>query len=125
MVFNVPLNDALAAADPSSPEAASLWTRYLKDSAFGTMSERQRRPGPACFLSLRSRRDSQQARCSANERPLELREERDRGGEVPGAGASYPATDKRALVLQICFTRRTVISYLGYGANTVANAVKR
>ena len=31
MVCNVPLNDALAAADPSSPEAASLWTRYLTD----------------------------------------------------------------------------------------------
>ena len=34
MVFNVPLNDALAAADPSSPEAASLWARYLKDWTF-------------------------------------------------------------------------------------------
>jgi uncharacterized membrane protein len=31
MVFNVPLNGALAAADPSSPEAAPLWARYLKD----------------------------------------------------------------------------------------------
>jgi uncharacterized membrane protein len=27
MVFNVPLNDALAAADPSSAEATSLWAR--------------------------------------------------------------------------------------------------
>ena len=34
MVFNVPLNDALAAADTSSPEAASLWARYLKDWTF-------------------------------------------------------------------------------------------
>jgi uncharacterized membrane protein len=34
MVFNVPLNDALAAADPSSPKAASLWARYLKDWTF-------------------------------------------------------------------------------------------
>jgi uncharacterized membrane protein len=31
MVFNVPLNDALAAVDPSSTEATSLWKRYLKD----------------------------------------------------------------------------------------------
>jgi uncharacterized membrane protein len=30
-VFNVPLNDALAAADPSSAEGAALWTRYLSD----------------------------------------------------------------------------------------------
>jgi uncharacterized membrane protein len=30
-VFNVPLNDALAAVDPSSTEAASLWARYLND----------------------------------------------------------------------------------------------
>jgi uncharacterized membrane protein len=26
---NVPLNDALAAADPASPEGADLWSRYL------------------------------------------------------------------------------------------------
>jgi uncharacterized membrane protein len=31
MIFNVPLNNALAAADPASPEAASLWARYLTD----------------------------------------------------------------------------------------------
>jgi uncharacterized membrane protein len=31
MFFNVPLNDALAAVDPSSAEAASLWARYLND----------------------------------------------------------------------------------------------
>ena len=31
MVFNVPLNNALAAADPASQEAASLWARYLTD----------------------------------------------------------------------------------------------
>jgi uncharacterized membrane protein len=34
MVFNVPLNDALAAAHPSSPEAASLWARYPEDWTF-------------------------------------------------------------------------------------------
>jgi uncharacterized membrane protein len=34
MVFNVPLNDALAAVDPSSPAAATLWTRYLSDWTF-------------------------------------------------------------------------------------------
>ena len=31
MVFNVPLKDALAAADPSSPEAASLWAPLRSD----------------------------------------------------------------------------------------------
>ena len=31
IVFNVPLNNALAAADPASAEAASLWARYLTD----------------------------------------------------------------------------------------------
>jgi uncharacterized membrane protein len=31
MVFNVPLNDALAAVDPAGAEAAPLWARYLKD----------------------------------------------------------------------------------------------
>jgi uncharacterized membrane protein len=29
MAFNVPLNDALAAINPNSPEGAALWTRYL------------------------------------------------------------------------------------------------
>jgi uncharacterized membrane protein len=31
MVFNVPLNNALAKTDPVSPEAQALWTRYLSD----------------------------------------------------------------------------------------------
>lgn len=31
MARNVPLNEALAEADPSTPEAASLWSRYLSD----------------------------------------------------------------------------------------------
>jgi len=31
MACNVPLNDALAAVDPSTHEAATLWSRYLKD----------------------------------------------------------------------------------------------
>jgi uncharacterized membrane protein len=31
MIFNVPLNDALAAADPASHEATSLWARFLMD----------------------------------------------------------------------------------------------
>src|SRR4051794_10852639 len=31
MLFNVPLNDKLAAVDPSRTEAASLWARYLKE----------------------------------------------------------------------------------------------
>jgi uncharacterized membrane protein len=34
MVFNVPLNNALAAAAPSSAEATSLWKRYLTDWTF-------------------------------------------------------------------------------------------
>jgi uncharacterized membrane protein len=29
MVFNVPLNDALAAVDPAAPEASAVWRRYL------------------------------------------------------------------------------------------------
>ncbi|WP_298885521.1 anthrone oxygenase family protein [uncultured Bradyrhizobium sp.] len=33
-VFNVPLNDALAAQQPSAPEAAVVWTAYLKDWVF-------------------------------------------------------------------------------------------
>jgi uncharacterized membrane protein len=31
MIFNVPLNDALAAVDPASAEAASVWARYLRE----------------------------------------------------------------------------------------------
>jgi uncharacterized membrane protein len=30
IVFNVPLNNVLAAADPASAEAAPVWSRYLK-----------------------------------------------------------------------------------------------
>jgi uncharacterized membrane protein len=30
-LWNVPLNDALAATDPASTEATSLWARYLRD----------------------------------------------------------------------------------------------
>jgi len=33
-VFNVPLNNALAAVDPSSAEGTSLWTRYIQDWTF-------------------------------------------------------------------------------------------
>lgn len=31
VVFNVPLNDALAAVDPASAEGAAMWARYLKE----------------------------------------------------------------------------------------------
>ncbi|MCP3409340.1 DUF1772 domain-containing protein [Bradyrhizobium sp. CCGB01] len=31
MVFNVPLNNALAAIQPSAPEAGVVWATYLKD----------------------------------------------------------------------------------------------
>ena len=34
VVFNVPLNDALAAVQPSSPEAGAVWATYLKDWMF-------------------------------------------------------------------------------------------
>jgi uncharacterized membrane protein len=34
MIFNVPLNDTLAAADPAGTEVASLWARYLKEWTF-------------------------------------------------------------------------------------------
>lgn len=34
LVFNVPLNDALGAVDPSSAEGASLWARYVRDWTF-------------------------------------------------------------------------------------------
>jgi uncharacterized membrane protein len=34
MVFNVPLNNALAAVGPSAPEAGAVWTTYLKDWTF-------------------------------------------------------------------------------------------
>lgn len=34
IVFNVPLNNALDAVDPSSADAAAVWTRYLKDWTF-------------------------------------------------------------------------------------------
>ena len=33
-VFNIPLNDALAAVRPATPEAASLWTHYLERWTF-------------------------------------------------------------------------------------------
>lgn len=31
VVFNVPLNDALAAVDPASADGATMWARYLKE----------------------------------------------------------------------------------------------
>ncbi|MDH6233068.1 putative membrane protein [Mesorhizobium soli] len=34
VIFNVPLNDALAAVDPSAEQGASLWARYLQDWTF-------------------------------------------------------------------------------------------
>ncbi|MCD8486478.1 DUF1772 domain-containing protein [Kamptonema cortianum] len=34
MVFNVPLNDALAVANPNSPEGTNLWARYLTNWTF-------------------------------------------------------------------------------------------
>jgi uncharacterized membrane protein len=52
MVFNVPPNDALAAADPSSPEAASLWARYLKDWAFWNHVRTAASAGPAWARKL-------------------------------------------------------------------------
>jgi len=34
VIFNVPLNNALAAVNPAGPEAQALWTRYLSDWTF-------------------------------------------------------------------------------------------
>lgn len=34
MVFNVPLNDALAVANPNTTEGANLWARYLTNWTF-------------------------------------------------------------------------------------------
>lgn len=34
MVFNVPLNNALAAVQPSAPEAGAVWATYLKEWVF-------------------------------------------------------------------------------------------
>ncbi|MBR0839011.1 DUF1772 domain-containing protein [Bradyrhizobium liaoningense] len=34
MVFNVPLNNALAAVQPATPEAGTVWAAYLKDWVF-------------------------------------------------------------------------------------------
>ena len=34
MVFNVPLNDALAAQQPAAPAAGAVWATYLKDWVF-------------------------------------------------------------------------------------------
>lgn len=34
IVFNVPLNDQLAAADPASSAAAPVWARYLTEWTF-------------------------------------------------------------------------------------------
>jgi uncharacterized membrane protein len=34
MAFNVPLNNALAAVQPSAPEAGAVWANYLKDWTF-------------------------------------------------------------------------------------------
>jgi uncharacterized membrane protein len=40
---NVPLNDALAAVDPSSADAGRVWTNYLKSGPRGIMCEPSRR----------------------------------------------------------------------------------
>jgi len=34
IVFNVPLNDALAVVDPASTDGAAVWTRFLSDWTF-------------------------------------------------------------------------------------------
>jgi uncharacterized membrane protein len=34
MVLNVPLNNAIATADPASAEGAAVWSRYLRDWVF-------------------------------------------------------------------------------------------
>lgn len=49
MLFNVPLNDALAAARPETPEAATLWAHYLER---WTMWNTVRTVAPAASMIL-------------------------------------------------------------------------
>ena len=51
MAFNVPLNTALAAVDPKSAEAASVWSRYLNDWTFWN-HVRTIASGVACVLFI-------------------------------------------------------------------------
>lgn len=49
MAFNVPLNNALADAQPATPEAATLWARYLER---WTMWNTVRTVAPAAAMAL-------------------------------------------------------------------------
>src|SRR3546814_12303636 len=72
MIFNVPLNNALAATTPGTPEAAALWTRFLREwtmwnsvrTAASLLSgscssprerSEERRVGKECVSTCRSR----------------------------------------------------------------------
>ena len=51
MLFNVPLNNALAAADPTSAEGASLWTRYVSTwTAWNSVRAAASLAATACFI---------------------------------------------------------------------------
>ncbi len=47
---NVPLNDALAAVDPSSADAGSVWTNYLKTWTAWNHVANNRGAGCGCFI---------------------------------------------------------------------------
>jgi uncharacterized membrane protein len=51
MVFNVPLNDALAAAGADTPEGAALWTRYVAEwTAWNHLRTVSGLAALACFI---------------------------------------------------------------------------
>lgn len=51
MVFNVPLNNALAAADPARPEGRDVWSRYLRDwTLWNTVRTVASLAASACFI---------------------------------------------------------------------------
>lgn len=51
IVFNVPLNNALAAADPAHPEGRDVWTRYLRDwTLWNTVRTVASIAASACFI---------------------------------------------------------------------------
>jgi len=52
MVLNVPMNNALAAVDPSSTEGATLWARYLKEwTAWNHVRTASSLAGMAAFIA--------------------------------------------------------------------------
>jgi uncharacterized membrane protein len=52
MVFNVPLNDALAAVKPDSTEGANLWAKYLTNWTFWNHLRTLRSSAAATLLTI-------------------------------------------------------------------------